>query len=101
MAILTYKDSDNIARVIRGCNHSIDKNGKHWIWSDQLEHNLVYKSATYENALLASIASLLDTIELKDERIKNLQRIATMAEAFADQIKPDCEEDQNFLNSYR
>lgn len=101
MAILTYKDSDNIARVIQGCNHSVDKNGKHWIWSEQLDHNLVYKSATFENALLASIASLLYTIELRDERINSLERIANLAEAFADQIKPDCEEDQEFLNSYR
>jgi hypothetical protein len=92
MALLTYKDSDNIARVIQGCNHSVDKSGKHWIWSDQLKHNLVYRSATYENALLASIASLLYTIELKDERIKKLQSIADLASAFADQIKPDEQE---------
>lgn len=92
MAILTYKNSDNIVRVIQGCNHSVDKNGKHWIWSDQLEHNLVYKSATYENALLASIASLLFTIELKDERIAKLQKIADLANSFADQIKPDEQE---------
>lgn len=92
MAILTYKDSDNIARVIQGCNHSVDKHGKHWIWSEQLEHNLVYKSATYENALLASIASLLHTIELKDERLKKLQSIADLASAFADKIKPDEQE---------
>ena len=101
MPILTYKDSDNIARVIYGCNHSVDKHGKHWIWSEQLKHNLVYKSETYENALLASIASLLYTIELKDERIKKLQSISDLASAFANQIKPDCEEDENFLNSYR
>lgn len=93
MPILTYKDSDNIARVIQGCNHSVDKYGRHRIWSEQLEHNLVYKSATYENALLASIASLLHTIELKDERMKKLQSIADLASAFAEQIKPDCEEE--------
>lgn len=99
---LTYKLSeDNRTRIIEGLEHSVDKQGKHWIWSRQLQHNLTYKSETFENALLASVASLLYTIELKDERIENLQRIADLASVFADQIKPDCQEDQDFLNSYR
>lgn len=59
MTKMTYKDSDNVTREVKGCNLTIDKQGKYWIYSDQLKHNLVYKSATYENALLASIASLL------------------------------------------
>ncbi len=97
---LTYKDSEGVTREVKGCNHSIDKRGKHWIWCETLEHNLVYKSETYENALLASIASLLYTIELKNERIADLQKIADLASVFADQIKPDNDEDQDFLNSY-
>lgn len=83
--------SDNRTHKI-DCTHTIDKQGRHWIYSNALKHNLVYKSATYENALLASIASLLYTIELKDERIKKLQSIADLASAFADKIKPDEQE---------
>ncbi len=99
---LTYKLSeDNKARIIEGVRHSLDKQGKHWIWCESLEHNLAYKSETFENALLSSIASLLYTIELKNERIADLQKISNLAQAFADQIKPDCQEDQDFLNSYR
>jgi hypothetical protein len=32
---------------------------------------------------------LLFIIHLRDERIKSLQRIADLATAFADQVKPD------------
>lgn len=88
---LVYKDSDKVPRGI-DCEHTVDKQGRHWIWSNKLERNLVYKADTYENALVASIASLLFTIELRDERIAELQKIANLAQAFADQIKPDTEE---------
>ena len=86
---LTYIDNDNISRNI-DCEHTIDeKSGRHWIWSNYLQRNLVYKSNTYENALLSSIDSLLFVVKLKDDRIKSLQRIVDLASAFADQIKPD------------
>jgi hypothetical protein len=99
---LTYKLSeDNKTRIIEGLDHSLDNRGKHWIYCKTLKHNLVYKSETFENALLASIASLLYTIKLKNERIADLQKIADLASVFADQIKPDCKEDQDFINSYR
>ena len=100
MTKLTYKDSDNVTREI-DCNLTIDKQGKYWIYSNKLKHNLVYKSATYENALLASIASLLFTIELKDRELTELRRIEALAVAFADQIKPDDLEAQAFWDSYR
>ena len=95
---LTYTLSeDNHTRIHSiDCEHTVDKNGKHWIWSNKLEHNLVYKSDTFENALLASIASLLYTIELRDERIASLQHVANLAQAFADQIKPDCQENHDY-----
>lgn len=92
MTQLTYKDSDNCIREVKGCRVSTDKQGRYWIWSDTLKHNLVYKSESFENALLASIASLLFTIELQDARLADLQRIVDLASAFADQIKPDEQE---------
>jgi len=99
--ILKYRDSDNVQRELKECVLTVDKNGKHWLWSEKLEQNLAYKINNREDVLLASIASLLFIIELKDERIKSLQHIADLATIFADQIKPDCNEDQDFLSSYR
>jgi hypothetical protein len=89
---LTYFDHDNVKREVQGCKLSTDKQGRHWVWCKQLEHNLAYKIQGRENALLAAIDSLLFTIELRDERIAGLQRIANLAQAFADEIKPDEEE---------
>jgi hypothetical protein len=71
----------------------VDKFDRHWIWSDQLDHNLVYKTKGRENALLAAIDLLLFTIQLRDKRIAGLQRIADLAQQFADAVKPDEESD--------
>jgi hypothetical protein len=71
----------------------VDKFDRHWIWSNQLDHNLVYKTKGRENALLAAIDSLLFTIQLRDERIAGLQRISDLAQQFADAVKPDEESD--------
>lgn len=92
----TLSETNHTRKYEIDCEHIIDKNGKHWIWSNKLKHNLVYNSNTFENALLASIASLLYTIELQDERIESLQRIANLAQAFADQVKPDCQENHDY-----
>ena len=88
-APLTYVDPDGVTREVEGCNMSVDELGRHWVWSEQLQQNLVYKTKGRENALLSAIDSLLFTIKLRDERIAGLQRIADLAQAFADQIKPD------------
>lgn len=98
---LTYIDGDNIKRTLKDCNLIIDKNGRHWFWSEQLQHNIACRTKTKEDTLIAAIDSLLFTIQLKDERIADLQKIANLASAFADQIKPDSEDDQAFLQSYR
>ena len=90
MTKLYYKCNDNITHEIKGLTLT-ENSGKYWIWSETLEHNLVYKSPTYENALLASIASLLHTIELKNETIADLQIVADLAYSFADKIKPDAD----------
>ena len=86
---LTYVDHDGARREVRGCRLTVDKLGRHWIWSESLQRNIVYKTKGREDALLASINSLLFTVQLRDERISGLQRIADLANAFADEIKPD------------
>ena len=86
---LSYTDHDGARREVKGCSISVDHLGRHYIWSEQLQQNLVYKTKGRENALIASIDSLLFILQLGDERIAKLQRIADLASAFADQIKPD------------
>ena len=86
---LTYIDHDGAKQEIRGCTLVVDKFDRHWIWSNQLQHNLVYKTKGRDNALLAAIDGLLFTIRLRDERIAALQRIADLATKFADEVKPD------------
>ena len=86
---LAYVDHDGARREVKGCRLTVDDLDRHWIWSEQIDHNIVYRTKGRENALIASIDSLLFTIKLRDERIAALQRIADLAIAFADQIKPD------------
>jgi hypothetical protein len=86
---LNYTDHDGARREVRGCTLTVDHLDRHWIWSDQTQSNLVYKTKGRENALLAALDSALFDIHLKDARIAELQRIADLAMAFADEIKPD------------
>jgi len=90
---LSYRDSDGAICTLDRCILSQDKAGRYWLWSDQLQHNLAYKIKTKEDCLLVAIDSLLFTLELRDKHIAALQRIATLAEEFADQIKPDEQND--------
>lgn len=85
---LTYTDCDGARRTVQGCNLFVDEQGRHWIWSEQLQRNLVYRTNGREDALLAAIDGLLFTIQLRDERIADLQRIATLAERFAEEAFP-------------
>ena len=90
---LTYVDHDGARREVRGCQMTVDKLGRHWIWSERLQQNLVYQTKGRENALLASIDSLLFTIQLRDERIAALRRVFNLAERFANEaFPPDIEE---------
>lgn len=86
---LTYIDHDGARREVKGCHMTVDASGRHWIWSDQLGYNLVYKTEEREYALLAAIDSLLFSLKLRDERTAELQRIVNLATEFADKIKPD------------
>jgi hypothetical protein len=94
---LSYVNHDGVKRTVSGCRLTVDNLDRHWIWSEQLMQNLVYETKGRENALLATIDSLLFTIKLRDERIAGLQRIATLAEAFANEIKPDASEEERCL----
>lgn len=85
---LSYRDNDGCVRVVEGCTLTVDHLDRHWIWSEQLQHNLVYKVKGRENALVGAIASLLFTIQLRDERIAELQRVADLAQKFANEINP-------------
>jgi hypothetical protein len=93
---LDYRDSDGVTRTIKGCNLTLDKANRYWLWCKSLENNLAYKARTKEDALLIAIDSLLFTIQLKDERLEALERIHKLAVEFADKIKPDNEEGENF-----
>ena len=88
MSDLTYIDSDGVRREVEGCILTVDKLGRYWIWSEQLQQNLVYKTKGKEDALLSAISSLLFTIELRDRRIASLQRIADLAQEFAEAVNP-------------
>jgi hypothetical protein len=83
---LSYIDHDGARREVSGCTMIVDHLDSHWIWSEQLRRNLVYQTKGRENALLAAIDSLLFTIQLRDERIAKLQRIADLAQAFAEEV---------------
>ena len=86
---LTYTDHDGAMQEVEGCTLEVDHLDRHWIWSEKLEQNLVYKTKGRENALLAAIDILLFMIQLRDERIAGLQRVAHLAERFAAEIEPD------------
>lgn len=86
---LTYKDHESVPRTVKGVSVTEDETGRHWLWSEKLQINLAYQTKGRENALTAAIASLLHHVELQSKRIEDLQRIADLACAFADQVKPD------------
>ena len=86
---LTYVDHNGARRVVRGCRLTVDHLDRHWIRSEQLDYNIVYKTKGRENALLAAIDSLLFAIRLRDERIAALQRVYDLAQRFADEAFPE------------
>lgn len=90
---LTYTDHDGVTRTVPGCDLYVDDLDRHWIWSEQLWHNLVFRVKGRENALLAAIDGLLSTIQLRDERIAALQRVVNLAERFAAEAFPSDEEE--------
>ena len=92
---LTYVDHDGARRVVEGCELTVDQLDRHRIWSEQLQHNLVYKTKGRENALLAAINSLLFTIQLQDGRIAELQRVHDLAQRFAADAFPEEDHDQD------
>lgn len=89
---LTYIDSDGARQKVKGCKLHRDEAGRYWLWSDALQQNLAYKIKSREDCFLEAIDSLLYSIQLRDERIAELKRIADLALDFADQIKLDAED---------
>lgn len=89
---LDYVDSDGAVRTVENCVCLIDKAGRYWLWSDALSSNLAYKIRSKEDCLLAAIDSLLFTIQLRDERIAEQERIVRLATGFANAVRPDEEE---------
>lgn len=86
---LTYIDSDGVPREVSGCKLSVDKVGRYWLWSETLQQNLAYKIKGREACFLEAIDSLLYIIQLRDERISELQKIADLASDFADKVKTE------------
>ena len=64
MTKLTYTDHEGATQEIEGCTLTVDALDRHWIWCEQLDHNIVYKTKGRENALLAAIDSLLFAVRL-------------------------------------
>lgn len=91
MTALTYTDREGNRQTVNA-TLTVDAHGRHWIWSEQLQHNLAFKIKGREDALLAAIASLLFTVQLRDERIAGLQRIADLAQRFAEEVNPQAED---------
>ncbi len=86
---LVYIDHDGATRELSACRLYADKAGRYWLWSEQLQHNLAYRERGRDACLLSAIDSLLFTIQLRDKRIAALQRIADLADAFADAVRPE------------
>lgn len=86
---LDYRCSTGEACTLEGCTLTVDKAGRYWLWSEQLQENLSWHARTRDECFLDAIGSLLFTIQLRDERIKELQRIADLAAEFADKVRPD------------
>ena len=85
MTALTYTDHEGNRQTV-DATLTVDALGRHWIWSEQLQHNLAYKIKGREDALIEAIDSLLFTVQLRDERIAGLQRIAGLAQSFAEEL---------------
>ena len=88
-----YIDHDGAKREVSDCRMTVDKAGRYWLWSEQLQHNLGIRERGRDACLLSAISSLLFTIKMRDEQIAELQRIVDLATAFADAVKPDGQED--------
>lgn len=93
---LDYVDHDGAKRTVKGCTLTVDQLGRHFIWSEQLQRNLVYKTKGLDNALFAAIDSLLFTIQLKNERIKDLESISEAVDRFINEVRPHNDNDNYY-----
>ena len=86
---LAYIDHDGSSHTVKDCRMMVDQLDRYWLWSEQLQYNLVYNTKGRENALLAAIDSLLFTLQFIDERIAALQRVHDLAQRFAEEAFPE------------
>ena len=86
---LTYRNGDGERQILSGCNFYQDKAGRYWLWSEQIRGNLACRIAERDDCLIAALSMALFIIQLRDNRITELQQIADLAYQFADAVKPD------------
>ena len=88
---LEYRDSDGVPRTVDGVKVTQGKCGRWWVWSEQLKVNLAYKEKSLDDALKASIASLLFYVHLKDNRIQELQVISDAVDELVQKVTKESE----------
>lgn len=84
---ITYTDNEGVLRTIKGVSLTQDKTGNYWLWSEQLDQNLAYKTKTREDTLLAALDSALFLLSLKQERIDELSALKDKVYSFIDSIQ--------------
>lgn len=85
---LSYVDDEGVPRTIDGLSLSVDKAGRMWLWSEQLEHNLAYKYKNREHLFLAAIDSLLFTISLMQEKVDTFRHFEKKLDEFLEAVRP-------------
>jgi hypothetical protein len=88
---LEYVSSEGRKQIVQNVSVYQGKCGRWWIWSEEMAINLAYKEKSLDDALKSAIDSLLFTIQLKDERIKELQVISEAVDAFVQKVTKESE----------
>ncbi len=86
---ITYTDHEGVTQHVRGVSLTQDKAGRYWLWSEQEEQNLAYKTKTREDTLLAALDSALFLLSLKQERIDELSMMQAKVLSFIESIKEE------------
>ena len=84
---IIYTDHEGVTQHVRGVSLTQDKTGRYWLWSEQEEQNLAYKTKTREDTFLAALDSALFLLSLKQERINELSMMQEKVLAFIESIK--------------
>ena len=84
---ITYTNHEGVLRTIKGLSLTQDKAGRYWLWSDQLNLNLSYKTKTREDTLLAALESTLFLLRSKQERIDELSALKDKFDSLIESIQ--------------